>query len=456
MNVFPLIRHNPQLQINAMDEPRYLRRVFVVYVLAALIGFAAQSEARVLTWNDAWQIAKEQNPTLQSAQLDIITAKEQVNEARSAAFPQISLSGQYTRNLEIPVIIFDGMAIEMGEKNTYVGLAELRQPIWVAGKVGTALKIAKSYLEQTEAVVDQTEQSVYVGLAQTYYGCILTAELAKTTETALERAKSHRDRARLMFEQGVVSEYDKIRAEVQVANLEPPVLEARKQHALALAALRKMLNLPPGDTLIVSGSLELEDSTFAPVDAEQAISRRSEMLALRHSRKMQEHLVDLARRDLYLPVVYAAANWQTQSQSSDYKFGDYTWYRSAAAMLQVSVPLFDGLRTPSRVKQYRAGLRRLDYAETDLKNAIRIDVEEAERELERAIRTVSVQEQNVHEAHRGYDIAKVRYESGVGTQLELLDAELQLDQAKVARLKALYDAKIARIQLHRSSGEPLN
>ena len=259
-----------------------------------------------------------------------------------------------------------------------------------------------------------------------------------------------------MYEQGVVSEYDKIRAEVQVANLEPPVLETRKNYALSLAVLRRMLNLPPGDTLVVSGSLELEDTTIVPADANAALGRRVELQALEHARGMQTQLISLAKRDLYLPSIYASANWQTQTQSEDFKFKDYSWYRSAAAMLSVSIPLFDGWRTPSRVKQYRAALRRLDYAEADLKNAIRIDVEESQRELERAVRTVAVQEQNVHEAQRGYDIARVRYESGVGTQLELLDSELQLNQARVSRLKALYDAKIARIQLRRAQGEPLN
>jgi outer membrane protein len=432
-------------------------RVFAaLLMLTGVFVTARPACGRELTWEDAWTIAREQNPTLQSAQMDLVTAREQVNEARSAALPQVSLAGQYTRNIETPVFFFNSMAVKMGEKNTYAAQIELQQPIWVAGKVGIALKIAKNYLGQTEAGLDQTKQSVFVTLAQTYYGCILAHELVKTTETAHERAAQHRDNTRMMYEQGVVSEYDKIRAEVQVANLEPPVLEAHKQYVLSLAALRRMLNLPPDDSLTISGSLELDDTTFTKGDANEALKKRAEMRAMTFSRHMQQQMLSLAKRDLYLPSVYASVNWATQTQSPDYEFGDYSWYRSSAAVLTVSIPLFDGFRTPSIVKQRRAALRRLDYAETDLKNAVRMDVEESQRELERAIRTVTVHEQNVHEAQRGYDIAKVRYESGVGTQLELLDSELQLDQARVARLQALYDAKIARIQLQRALGEPLN
>ena len=441
---------------NSLKHRVHSARIFTpLLILTGILAIAMPVCSRELSWEDAWAIAREQNPTLQSAQMDIVTAREQVNEARSAAYPQMSLTGVYTRNLEIPVFFFGDQTIKIGAKNSYVGIAEVQQPIWVAGKVGTALKIAKNNLGQTEATVDQTRQSVYVTLAQTYYGSILARELVKTTETAYDRARQHRDRARLMFEQGVVSEYDKIRAEVQVANLEPPVLEARKQYALSLAALRRMLNLPPGDTLIVSGSLELADTVVASANADEALRQRAEMKVVEHARGMQQQLINLAKRDLYLPSIYASANWQAQSQSEDFKYADYTWYRSAAAMLSVSIPLFDGWRTPSRVKQYRAALRRLEYSEADLKNAIRMDVEESQRELERAVRTVAVQEQNVQEAQHGYDIARVRYESGVGTQLELLDSELQLDQSHVSRLKAQYDAKIARLQLRRAMGESL-
>ncbi|RPH95137.1 TolC family protein [candidate division KSB1 bacterium] len=430
-----------------------IRPVFLAVAIFLVNSFAA---ARQLTWDEAWGIAGSQNATLLNAKEDLVTAREQVNEARSAAFPTISLSGQYTRNIDMPVFFINGMPMRIGEKNTYAGIAEIRQPIWVAGKVGTALKIAKSYLAQTEVNNSLTKQNVYVELAQSFYGTILARELVKTSETALQRATDHRDKARLMFAQGVVSEYDKIRAEVQAANLEPQVLEARNQYALSLSNLKRMLNLPEHDSLEIVGSLELADTTVGQADTDLALRQRGELLALQHGRQMQKQLLSLAKRDLYLPVVYASANYQTQSQSGDFKIGDYTWVRSSAAMLQVSIPLFDGFRTPSKVKQYKAALRKLDYTETDLRAAVKMDVDNSRRELERAVRTVIVQEDNVHEAQRGYDIAKVRYESGVGTQLELLDAEFQLDQAKVLRLKALYDARIARVQLQRALGTPFH
>ncbi|MBU1984144.1 TolC family protein, partial [bacterium] len=337
----------------------------------------------------------------------------------------------------------------------YTAQLELAQPLWVAGKVGAALRAARSYVKQTETGVTQTLQDTRVRLAQTFYGVILARELLTTTQTALDRAIQHRDQTRLMYEQGIVSEYDKLRAEVQVANLEPPLLEARNQYELTRQNLRWLLNLDPETDVEVIGSLDLADTILPVADVETAYQQRSELAAIEYARKTQRQLMSIARRDLYLPSFYAVANYRTMTQADNFEFDNYGWVKSSAAMLQVSLPLFDGFRTPARVAQYRAELRRLDYMESDLRNGISIDVENSRRELERALRTVTVQEGNVIEAERAYQIARVRYENGMGTQLELLDSELQLDRSRVNRLHALYDARITRLQLERALGIPL-
>jgi len=205
----------------------------------------------------------------------------------------------------------------------------------------------------------------------------------------------------------------------------------------------------------VVGSLEPADTTLPDVSAERAFAQRSEMTSLTEGREVQRELLGITRRSLYLPSVYAALNYSVMSQADKFELENLEWVKSSAAMLQVQIPLFDGFRTPAKVAQYRASLRQLDYAEADLRNIIRMDVDQSRRELERAIRTVAVQEENVREAQRGYEIAKVRYESGLGTQIELLDAELQLDHARVNRLQALYDTRIAHMQLERAMGTPL-
>lgn len=436
---------------------RKLPALKLALTAALLLCFAPPAvHALDLTWDQAWLLAQRQNTDVLSAREELITARELVNEARSAALPAVSLSGLYTRNLKSPVFFIDGQPIRIGLDNSYAAQLEIAQPIWVAGKVGTALRAARAYVRQSNETVEQTLQNVRVDVARSFYGVVLFRELVTTAETSLLRAQQHRDQARLMYAQGVVSEYDKIRAEVQAANMEPPLLQARNQYLLAVENLHRLLRLDPADSLHVIGELALGDTLLPPADLELAYAQRSELQALQYTRQIQRQLLSLARRDLYLPSFYAAFNYQTQAQADNFAFHDYSWANSSAAMLQASLPLFDGFRTPAKIKQHNAALRRLDYTEADVRSLIRIDVENSRRELQRALRVVAVQADNVREAQRGYDIANVRYKNGTGTQLELLDSELQLDHARVNRLQALYDARIARIQLERALGMPLD
>lgn len=429
---------------------RILYSVLIALTAVASTGF---SETVVLTWDAAWQTAQERNVAVLSSRESLEIARQQIREAWSGALPTVSLAGTYTRNLETPVIFFSGQAFPIGLDNTYFGQIELTQPLWVAGKVGIALKAAKSYRKQAWENSRQTLSDIRTALAQMYYGAILSRELLSTAELSLSRAVDHREQTRLLYEEGVVSEYDKIRAEVQVANLEPTVLEAENSYALALDNLRRLLNYAPEDSLVLTGKLELTDNSVPEVDWKDAVINRSEMTALHHQRDVSRYLLSITKRDLYYPSLYASLNYQTQTQSNNFKFEDYGWENSSAAMLTLSIPLFDGLATPARVRQGEANLRRLDYAEADLKNQIRTEVDNARRELGKALQVVSVQEANIREAQRGYEIAQVRYENGLGTQLELLDSELQLDRARVNRFQALYHAITARFELERAMGQ---
>lgn len=421
-------------------------------------GFVAGSAPRRLDWNDAWQLALEQNRTLLLSSEEVTKSRQKVREVYSAAMPSLSATGLYTRNIEVPVFFIsmpDPERIEIGLDNAYRGMLELRQPIYVAGKIGLALRIAKSYLKLSKTIERQTLQDLRLGLAQSYFGTILAGELVLVQRQALEQSRKHRDRTRLLFEQGTVSEYDKIRAEVGAANWEPVVLEAENRYRQALLQLQLLLGLPSEDSLELVGSFDTDRQPPEPL-AEAVVlahAQRPELEAIAHQRMIQQRLLAIERRSLYWPTLHGSASvtWQTEADNLD--FDDYSWTRSTAAGLTLSIPLFDGFATPARIQKVQSDLRSLDYQEYDLRQMMRNDVENAHSELIRALKSLEVQEKNLAQAEKGYEIAEVRYESGLSTQLELLDAELQVNLARVNRLRALYDLTIARFALARAVGD---
>ncbi|MBM3324454.1 MAG: TolC family protein [Calditrichaeota bacterium] len=441
----------------------HIRTVGALVGLLFLGAIAAAASHR-LDWNDAWQRTLEQNRSLLRSHEEVTKARQRVREAYGAAMPSLSAVGLYTRNIESPVFYMgitdttgrvNTMAIQIGLENSYRGMIELQQPIYVAGKIGLALRIAKSYLELSKTMDRQALQDLRLGLAQCYFGTMLAEELVRVQRQALEQARKHRDLTQLLFEQGTISEYDKIRAEVGAANWEPAVLEAENAHRQALLQLQLLLGLSAEDSIELVGTFEADRTPPEPLEQaiERALSKRPEVQAVMHQRAMQHRLLTIEKRSLYWPSLYGSASVTWQTEASDWKFEDYEWTRSAAAGITLSLPLFNGFATPARIQQVQSDLRSLDYQEMDLRQAVRNEVEGAHNELNRALKALEVQEKNLAQAEKGYEIAQVRYESGLSTQLELLDAELQVNLARVNRLRALYDLTIARFALSRAVGD---
>ncbi len=441
-----------------------LRSKSIILLGLLFIATTANAESHRLDWNDAWQLALEQNRALQLSREEVIKSRQKVREAYSAAMPTLNAVGLYTRNFEVPVF-FIGMPdeagkisvqpIKLGLDNSYQGVLQLQQPIYVAGKIGLALRIAKSYLHLTKTIETQTVQNLRLGLAQGYYGAVLAGELVQVQRQALEQSRKHRDRTQLLYEQGTVSEYDKIRAEVGAANWEPLVLEAENSYRNALLQLQLLLGLSPEDSLTLTGSFDSYRGLPEPLDIiiERAYTQRPDLEAITHQRMMNRRLLSIERRNLFWPSLYGSASVTWQTEADDFGFGDYSWSRSTAAGLTLSIPLFDGFATPARIQEVRSDLRSLDYQETDLRQSIYNEVESAHNELLRAQKALEVQEKNLAQAERGYEIAEVRYENGLSTQLELLDAELQVNMARVNELRARYELTIARFALARAVGD---
>jgi outer membrane protein TolC len=440
---------------------RYFRPLLGIFLLGSISAYGSPKR---LDWNDAWQLALEQNRTLLRSREEVMKARQKVREAYGAAMPSISAAGVYTRNIESPVFYMGmqdetgqtrTMAIQIGLDNSYTGMFQLQQPIYVAGKIGLALRIAKSYLQLSKAIDCQTLQELRLGLAQSYYGTLLAGELSRVQQQALEQAQKQRDRTQLLFEQGSVSEYDKIRAEVGAANWEPVVLEAENGYRQALLQLKLLLGLSADDSLELIGIFETTRTPPEPLDQsiERALKQRPELEEVTHQRMIQRRLLAIEQRGLYWPSLYGSASVTWQTESSDWNFDNYNWVRSTAAGLTLSIPLFNGFATPARIQQAQADLHSLGYQELDLRQSIRNEVESAHNEVNRALTALEVQEKNLAQAEKGYSIAQVRYESGLSTQLELLDAELQVNMARVNRLRALYDLTIARFSLAHAVGD---
>lgn len=420
---------------------------------------------RIITLETAWELAAEHNKDLQIAQENVTVADGQVREAWSAALPTLSASGQYQRSFEPSVFYITSIdpdngqettqALKIGNDNAYTGILQVQQPLWVAGKIGLGLKAARLYRKVSQEALKSSGIDLRYYVAQDFFGILLTNALYKVTEESFELSKQHAQQVHSLFEQGLVSEYDVLRADVQVANQEPNLIQVRNQVKLAEIAMKSRLGIDLDSEVEFQG--ELIPIDIEPLSVDQAYRSALEHHPGQEILNLQKQLNQIQytaqNRNLYWPNFYLSADATWQTQASDYDIGDYSWNRSVSAYLQVSIPLFDGLKTKAQKQQVRAKGRQLLHQEMQFHDGLRLQLQAILDDIRTAQERLNAQEQTVDQADRAMEIAEVRYQSGISTLLEVMDAQLALQMAKTEYLQAVYDQRIAIFALERALGQ---
>ena len=152
-------------------------------------------------------------------------------------------------------------------------------------------------------------------------------------------------------------------------------------------------------------------------------------------------------KSAYFPSLAAFGNYQYQTQANDFKFENYKWVSTFVVGVQLQIPVFNGFKTPSRVQQAEIASTQVDEQKKNLIEVLKTQTQSVVYRIEQAVKRINGQMKTVQQAEEGYAIAKTRLENGIGTQLELNDSELALRQAKLNKLQAIYDLKVAEADL---------
>lgn len=456
---------------------------------------SAQTEPGPMGLMDLTRSALDRNRELTVARETYVTAQEQVSEAWSNVMPSVDLTASYTRNVDptvnfLPAQIFDPTAeegdflkVQFGADNVWNSTLSVEQPLFRPG-VFVALGAARRYETLQGEVVRGVSQGVVTQLRSGYYDLLLAQEQARLTENSVRRVRESLEETKALNRAGLSSDYDVLRLEVELANLEPNLRRARNAVAQARRQLAIQANLPDHETLEVRGTLaemRLDDlSANTPAnreilsfmgmdlgdgdwEVEDVVDRAMDRAARMRSDLRQFELTEELRQAEmraeqveYLPEVALFGNWVISAQDNGapnfFARGDGQRAYSTLVGVRVTVPIFEGFSRDARIDQRRAALR-----QARVNTAQGVDVAESE------IRTIveSVQEARLRadgqqlavvQARRGYEIASAQYTEGLGSQLELTDAEVALRQSEFNYAQAVYDYLVARARLDEATG----
>jgi outer membrane protein TolC len=450
----------------------YWKTCLLLFLSIILSGITAPAEAApavsdtlVLTMDKAIAIALEQNRDILIASEDRAKADAQVGEAQSGAFPQLSVSGQYLRYIKKPVMFLPPgnminptdrtMMFEIGSDNAYQGGIQLTQALF-SRKVGVALQIAKTYKEFSSESYASISQQIVRDASKAFYQILLAKKLVKANQQGLEVIKANYDNVQAQYRVGAAAEYDLLRAEVQLANTEPLVISAENAYLLAVNALKNLLSIPLDQPVAILGELAYEE---LPAEIEQRAA--AEALAVNPAIKqltLQEKLLDKnisIEKAASFPSLYLSGSYIWQSQDNSYTFRNYNWANTVNVGVALSYPLFDGFRTRQRVQQATVDRNKVRFTRLKVEEGLKTQIQATELRMAEARKRMSGQEKNIEQAQKAVRIAQTRFRSGVGTQLELLDAQVAMTRSQTNYAQALYDYLVAKAEWRYATGTSL-
>ena len=457
------------------EKQKSLPALLCFCVLAPLcLASGARAEVLELTLSGAVGIALEHNAAVINAGENRGIYKERVREYWGTVFPQLSASGLYTRNIKSPSFFLGGNKIKSGLNNAYTASLDLNQVLWSGGKVRAGISIANIYSAASDEQLKTARNAVAKSVKQTYYAVLLSSALAGIQREALDLAAQHLATIEAQYKQGVASDLAVLRQKVEVSNTEPALTQALNLYEEGLIELKNLLGLDPETEIRLTQSLKpgpplslgpetearLTDSLLRPGDGaggmeelyKAALLGRPEYKNTRLQRDLFRENITVEKAGHY-PYLSAFASRQFQGQADSGFPGSEAQSWSATAGLRLSLPLFSGGSTASKIRQARL---RADIAETDLRELerrIKIEVKKAWLSLKEASERLGSQGTAVETARKALAATEVRFKNGLASQLELNDASLALNRSQTLYIQALHDTFSADTELRWTIGE---
>jgi outer membrane protein len=332
------------------------------------------------------------------------------------------------------------------------------QPLFAGGAITSGVQLAEHAADAAEAGLVETRSDVVLQVREAYYAAALAAQAEAIVAASVELASEHLARVRLVQESGQASELDVLRAEVELDNLRPQLVQAENARQLALLNLKRLVNVPADAPVVLTTSLTASDPSLPAPDAVQLpplaqadalLSRRAAVRAAEERIAMREEQADIAR-SAFLPTVALTGNFQRQAFPTGFMPED--WRDDWNVGFAVSWPLFQGFRRGAELDAARAEVRQAELAAVQLREGVRVEYEQASGELERAKSQIAAAQKTVSQAERVYELTELRFREGLATQLDVSDARLALQQARMNQVTAQHDFYRALARAERALG----
>lgn len=436
-----------------------LRTVMAVLALFAVTANAQETAPTMhLTLDKAIELALSENPTMKVAEKEIELKEVSKAEAWQNLLPQVSIDGAIVYNAKVGSMKMSmggqTMEIKMGkdDTNTWNAGLQVAIPLYAPG-VYKAMSLTKSDMELAVEKSRGSKLDLINQVTKAYYQLMLAQDSYEVLNDNYKLAEANFNIVNAMYEQGRVSEYDKISAEVQKNSAWPSVVSGKNGVELAQLQLKVLMGITADVKFIINDNLKnYEGEMTKAANAEIDLSNNSSLKQI----DLQGELLHKQRKMLktsFEPTLALVGNYQYQSISNqNWNIGKYNWSDAASITLSLSIPIFKasnftGLKT-NKIQQYQ-------LAETRL-NTERMLNMQAQSYIDNMTASAEQLQSNknaVELAEKGLEISQKRYDVGRGTILELTNSQVSLTNVKLSYNNTIYDYLVAKSELNKVLGK---
>jgi len=437
-----------------------MKRLSFLLALVLGSGCAWAQESDTVTLEEAVRIALSRYPDVGKAKDAADVLKGKVREVRAQALPQVTISGAASRMRDpsflnsssldkFPKELLDAM--DPVGSNIFMYSVGVTQPLYTAGRIGTALKLASVEAEGSLADIDRAEQDVALEVVKAYYGLMWAEKYRENVLETQEQRRKHADMAKALYDNGVATEVDLLRSQVAVANGLPEVVRADNGVRQARALLNYYLVRPTGAPTKVTGTFREEDWSDLNLEdlTTEAVRNRPELARLRIAEKSAETMLQLARAENRFRADFNSEYGimsRLPKNLFDSKF--VRWSFGATFTL----PVFDGFKRSGMVEQAVANQHAARLEREKVEQQVRLAIQQDIDALNAARETINAARANIVQAERVLEMTQSNYRHGAATTLDVVDAQTALSLARTNLLSGLHDYAVARANLRWAIG----
>lgn len=441
---------------------------YLLGALAFLLSISAVEAQQVLelTMKEALEYALENNPTTKNARLELLISKATVKETTAQGLPQVTGSYNLDYNPRIPVVFLPNQP-PFGDPTNPSDVIPARFGVSYSSGLGVnvsqmifdgsffvGLRAAKTLQELTGKDLQKAENDVVENVKKAYFGVLVNQERIRLAVANMSRIDTLLKETKALNEAGFAEKIDVSRIQVQRNNIYTQVQRSQTALEISKQILKVQMGMPLEYDLVLSESLR--ELTTEEDLSKLLLDEGAERVEIQQiSTQLELTGLDLKNNHAqYMPKINLVGNARRSGAGNELGtvFSSDNWFGSSLIGVSMSVPIFDGFAKAARIQKNRVQINQLENQRLFLKESFKTELYTAKANLKNDLSILDVQEENLKLAQEVYQIARIKYNEGIGSNLEVVEADASLIEAEINYLGALYDGLISKVNLEKALG----